>query len=221
MLTTSSLFDERVLLVIEPIGEPDVDALLPQERAVVAKAVAKRVREFAAGRLLARRLLEDAGIVCGPLLRGEHGAVRWPSNVQASISHSGSWVGVALCADATQAGLGGIGLDIEDAKPLDERYWHVILTQEDMAHLDGWPPGERPQIAKAIFCAKEAAYKAQYPRSTTFLPFSAMHVAVDPSREHFTATFRTDAPTFVRGDVIEGRFAWAQDMLVASATVST
>lgn len=198
------LFDARVRLCIEPIGAPDPTLLPAQEQALISKAVPKRRREFAAGRLLARRMLGEFGVPEGPLLRGEHGAVPWPTGIQASISHCGPWVGVAM-TNAPE--ISGVGLDIEMAAPLDEKYWHVILTEEDMCHLESWPEESRPGVAKRMFGAKEAAYKAQYPTSGLFLPFSGMWIAVGEDMTEFEATFRQDAPPWTSGDVLVGRFA--------------
>ncbi len=197
------LFDARVRLCIEPIGEPDLATLPREEQALVAKAVPKRVREFVAGRTLARRMLSEAGIPDQPLLRTEHGAVPWPDGVQASISHCGPWVGVAMTTDPS---IRGLGLDIEEAKPLDEKYWHVILTDDDMRHLESWPTDARQRVAKRMFGAKEAAYKAQYPSSQRFLPFSAMWIEVAEDQQRFIAHFRVDASPWRVGDTLQGRF---------------
>ncbi len=207
------LFDARVRLCIEPIGDPDPTALPPEEQALIAKAVPKRRREFAAGRLLARRMLGEFGVPDQPLLRGEHGAVPWPDGLQASISHCGPWVGVAM-TDAP--GISGVGLDIEFAKPLEEKYWHVILTEEDMCHLQSWPQQSRPRVAKRMFGAKEAAYKAQYPASGLFLPFSAMWISVNPGLTGFEATFRQHAAPWKIGDVLRGQFATLGDHVVTA-----
>jgi len=207
------LFDARVRLCIEPIGDPDPSVLPPQEQALIAKAVPKRRREFAAGRLLARRMLGELGLPAGPLLRTEHGAVPWPSGVQASISHCGPWVGVAMTTDP---GITGLGLDIEEAKPLEAKYWHVILTEDDTCHLETWPEQTRERVAKRMFGAKEAAYKAQYPTSGQFLPFSAMWIAVGPGLDRFEATFRQDADPWRTGDVLRGRFATMDGHVVTS-----
>lgn len=210
------LFDARVRLCIEPIGEPDPARLPEEEQALIAKAVPKRRREFAAGRLLARRMLREFGVADQPLLRGEHGAVPWPEGIQASISHCGPWVGVAVTRAPE---ISGLGLDIEFATPLDEKYWHVILTEEDMCHLESWPLESRRVVAKRMFGAKEAAYKAQYPTSEQFLPFSAMWIAVQQGLVGFEATFRQDAAPWSVGDTLSGRFA-SMDAHVVTAVIA-
>ncbi len=211
------LFDPRVRLCIEPIGDPDPSQLPAQEQALIAKAVPKRRREFAAGRLLARRMLTEFGRPAQALLRGEHGAVPWPVGIAASISHCEPWVAVAMTAAPD---ISGLGLDIEYAKALEEKYWHVILTQEDMCHLESWPEKTRPVVAKRMFAAKEAAYKAQYPTSQEFLPFSAMWIRVSADLESFEASFRTDAGPWRTGDVLAGRFSTLQDHLVTAVVAS-
>ncbi len=207
------LFDDRVRLRIEPIGDPDPSVLPPQEQALIVKAVPKRRREFAAGRLLARRMLRELGVPEQPLLRSVHGAVPWPQGVQASISHCGPWVGVAM---TTEPEIRGVGLDIEAAKPLAEKYWHVVMTEEDMCHLETWPKETREVVAKRMFGAKEAAYKAQYPSSEQFLPFSAMWVEVGQGMDGFEATFRHDASPWTRGDVLRGRFGALGEHIVTA-----
>lgn len=218
MRRMDGLFDPRVRLCIEPIGEPDLASLPPEEQALVAKAVPKRIREFVAGRTLARRMLGEAGIAAQPLLRTEHGAVPWPDGVQASISHCGPWVGVAMTTDP---GISGLGLDIEEAKPLEEKYWHVILTDDDMRHLESWPAGDRQTVAKRIFGAKEAAYKAQYPTSQQFLPFSAMWIGIGADLSSFEAHFRVDAGPWRVGDVLRGRFAAMGEHVVTAVVAAT
>ncbi|MGW3728760.1 4'-phosphopantetheinyl transferase, partial [Streptomyces sp. NPDC000851] len=52
--------------------------LYPEEAAVVARAVAKRRREFAVVRGCARRAMEKLGVPPQAVLPGERGAPRWP-----------------------------------------------------------------------------------------------------------------------------------------------
>lgn len=215
--SVEGLFDARVRLCIEPIGAPDPTSLPAEERALIAKAVPKRRREFAAGRLLARRMLSEFGRPPQPLLRGEHGAVPWPKGIQASISHCEPWVAVAMTASPE---ISGVGLDVEYAKPLEEKYWHVIMTSEDICHLESWPEETRATVAKRMFGAKEAAYKAQYPTSQEFLPFSAMWIAVGRELDTFEATFRRDAGPWRTGDVLPGRFLDYDDHVLTAVIAS-
>ncbi len=78
----------------------------------------------------------------------------------------------------------------------------------------------RPTVAKRMFAAKEAAYKAQYPASNLFLPFSAMWVCVLGSLDAFEATMRQDAGPWRVGDVFRGRFSTLEDHLVTGVVAS-
>src|SRR5450830_1052505 len=65
----------------------------PQESALVANAVSRRQQEFATGRWLARRGLQQFGHDAWPVLTGRLRNPLWPAALTGSISHDG-----ALCA---------------------------------------------------------------------------------------------------------------------------
>lgn len=198
--------------------EPGDPASLPEaERAALERAVPKRVDEFVAGRQLARRLLEDLGIEEVPAIgRSRHGAPIWPSEVVGSISHAAGWVAVAV---ARSRDCPGLGIDLESSEALESSLWPTILTVAETAELQRLPAGERGVRAKLIFCAKEAAYKAQYPRSGELFGFDAMAVRVDPAGE-FTARFLIAPPPFEAGDEVVGRSVLVGEMLLCVATLS-
>jgi 4'-phosphopantetheinyl transferase EntD len=74
----------------------------------------------------------------------------------------------------------------------------------------------RGRMALVLFSAKEALYKAQYPRTTTFMGFHELHVAItsdvrDPSRGTLRCTFQNDVGAldregFARASIANGRF---------------
>ena len=65
------------------------EGLLPEERGAVAKAVPKRVAQFTAGRVCARRALAQLGNTEPvPILMGEDRAPQWPAGYVGSISHT-------------------------------------------------------------------------------------------------------------------------------------
>ena len=90
-----------------------------------------------------------------------------------------------------------------------------------MCHLEAWPQEARPVVAKRIFGAKEAAYKAQYPTSEEFLPFSAMWVSVGRTQRTFEATFRQSAGPWAAGDVLAGRFATMGEHVVTAVVAES
>lgn len=194
----------------------DLSELTAGEAALMAKAVDKRRREYTAGRVLARRAAAKLGLGAIEVLPREDRAPRWPEGVVGSITHTRGHVAVALArADA----LRGVGLDVEQAEPLKHRLWDMICTDEDRAMLDRYPEPERSRLAKIVFSAKEAAYKAQFAITEQFLGFSAMHIDLDVAADRFLATFRQEAgEAFAPGDVLEGRLL-RTDRLVATAVV--
>ena len=61
--------------------------LLPEEEPLVARAVDKRRREFAAGRACARRALEQLGLPASPILAGPRREPLWPPGVVGALTH--------------------------------------------------------------------------------------------------------------------------------------
>lgn len=194
----------------------DLRELTEAEAALMAKAVPKRRREYTAGRVLARRAAAKLGLGPIEVLPREDRAPAWPTGVVGSITHTRGHVAVALArADAFR----GVGLDVEQAEPLKLRLWDTICTDEDRAMLARHDEPERSRLAKIVFSAKEAAYKAQFAITEQFLGFSAMHIDLDVENARFVATFRQEAgDAFRPGDTLTGRFV-RTERLVATAVV--
>ncbi|MCA9616411.1 MAG: 4'-phosphopantetheinyl transferase superfamily protein [Myxococcales bacterium] len=194
----------------------ELSELFPIEAERMAKAVEKRRREFALGRQLARRGLARLGVAPVAIAMGADRAPEWPEGIVGSITHTKSWCAAAVARREVTRGL---GLDVEMADDLATKLWDSICTPRDLAWLDARPANERGRLAKAIFSAKESAYKAQYAVTRTYLGFMAMSVTIDPDAGRFVATFEQPSGDAYRpGDVIEGRVLWAHDV-VATAVV--
>lgn len=123
---------------------------------------------FAAGRACAAAALAQLGIHEFALARARDGAPCWPDGINGSIAHAG---GVALAAAARGGGLLGIDAEVTDA--VDVSSWPLLLG-----------PDEDTARAAAIFCAKEAFYKAQAPLTGEWLEFR--DVVCDVRDGHFT-----------------------------------
>jgi len=194
----------------------DLRELTEGEAALMTKAVAKRRREYTAGRVLARRAATKLGLGPIEVLPREDRAPRWPEGVVGSITHTRGHVAVAL---ARAEAFAGVGLDVEQAEPLKKRLWDMICTDEDRAMLARHEEPERSLLAKIVFSAKESAYKAQFAITEQFLGFSAMHIDLDVANARFVATFRQEAGDVFRpGDTLAGRFV-RTERLVATAVV--
>jgi 4'-phosphopantetheinyl transferase EntD len=211
------LFGPAVELATMDPAHADPNALLPEEAAEIERAVDKRRREYAAGRQLARKLLHGVGVDSrGPLLRGEGGAPRWPAGIVGTISHTRGLAAVAIArADAVRS----IGLDIESGAPLKSGLWHMVCTEHELRWLAALPPGSAGRQAKAVFSAKEALYKTQYPLTGMVLAFDAVDIDVDVAAESFTATFRVTAGPFEPGTRMHGRLAFGPELIAAAITL--
>lgn len=171
-----SLLPAGVLVAEMDPACADPADLHPDERAQIANAVPRRQREFAAGRLLVRSLLPRLGVNGVPLLNDGDRVPLWPSALHGSITHCEDWCAAALMP-ASQGD--GLGIDVEPARPLPEGVAARVLTAGEQEAISELPTPLRPHAERLVFCAKEAAYKALFPRTRRFLDFPELHVALD------------------------------------------
>lgn len=195
-----------------------IDALFPGEETAVAGAIDKRRREYAAGRICARRAIAALGESPASILQGEDRAPIWPPGLVGCITHTDAWCAAAVARRAD--GFRSLGLDIEPATPLDPKLFRIICLPEERAYLDAQPAAERGLLGKLIFSAKECAYKCQYPLSRTFLDFHAMRVYPDLVGGGFVAVFQRDASPFASGDELRGRLLVDQGYLMTAMTLT-
>jgi 4'-phosphopantetheinyl transferase EntD len=201
-------------------GDTPVSALHPLEAATVERAVAKRQREVASGRAAARRALAALGYPEMALPRGNGGQPLWPRGVVGSITHTDTLTvaAVALCSHRD-----GLGIDAEPDGPLEPDLWPAITTEEELAALRALPPHEAGAHARWIFCAKEAAYKCQYPSTGLLLDFGDLQIRwsgatpAAPGVRAFEAVYQRHAAPFQRGDRIPGRSGRAAGHILAAA----
>jgi 4'-phosphopantetheinyl transferase EntD len=192
----------------------DAATLHPAEREFVAFAVERRRREFAAGRLLARRFLRSKGYD-GALRRLPDGSPDWPPGIVGSITHCDTLVAVAIGNDRDCA---AIGIDVEADRPLHEGVPELVLADEELRRLRARPEcGDRAVLR--IFCAKEALYKAIFPISRRPPAFKEMIVEPSQRGESFIARLAVAYPPFFAKDsVVQGRWR-TQGEHVAAAVV--
>jgi 4'-phosphopantetheinyl transferase EntD len=133
--------------------------LTPEELACVARASTQRVREFAAGRLCARRALREFGIAGRSLLPGADRRPLWPAGIVGSISHT---AGYCVAAVAEARAFGAIGIDVEAVGDVIVDIWPTVFLARERRRLAALSPPERAVESTLIFSAKEAFYKAQF-----------------------------------------------------------
>jgi len=196
-------------------------ALLPTGAAVVARdpqapapplwpgeemrAIPARLAEFAAGRAAARAALVILGHPPAAIPMQPDRAPLWPPGISGSITHSAT-----ACLAALLPAPALIGIDIEPATALEKELWPTILRPEEQAWLQGRE--NAGLLAKRIFSAKEAAYKAQYPVTKTLFGFEVICITL---HDHsFTATFTADIPGFPKGSTLQGSHCLSENHIL-------
>ncbi len=205
-----------VVAVAESSGEDDGIALLPEEEALVSRAVEKRRAEFAGGRACARRALERLGVPPGPILTGERGEPLWPQGVVGSITHCD---GYRASAAAHREDLAALGIDAEPHAPLPEGLLDSIARPEErprLAELARAEPGVHWD--RLLFSAKESVYKAWFPLTEAWLGFEDASLTIDREAGTFSARLLVPGPE-LGGRTIEGfEGSWlVRDGIVATA----
>jgi 4'-phosphopantetheinyl transferase EntD len=145
----------------------------PEEALIVARAVPKRVGEFAAGRLCARSALARFGIASFAVRAARDRQPLWPAGLLGSITHTRGFCAAVIGEDARFVGL---GLDTEQADAVGPELWPSICVAEELAWIASLPAGERTRAATLVFAAKEAFYKCQYPSTSEWLSFSDVRI---------------------------------------------
>ena len=200
----ASLFPPGTAVAAEPVGADQTDALWPVELAGIAGAVAARRAEFAAGRIAARRCLAAMGHKPAGLPIANDRAAVWPNGVFGSITH-GVGVAIAVAGDA-----GPLGIDIEEDAALGPDLWPIICAPDELSNL---PEPERGRLVRRVFAAKEAIFKAQHPARRVMFGFDAVKLRL--TEDGFAARFRLNVGGFVEGQVVQGRLALVQGMVLA------
>ena len=151
----------------------DAALLDPAEALVVARAVPKRVGEFAAGRLCARSALARFGIERFALRAGADRRPLWPEGLVGSITHT-----AGFCAAVVGPGtrFAALGLDTEKAHALRPALWQRICLAPEIDWIESLPRAAQVCAATLIFSAKEALYKCQYPYTGERLSFHDVQV---------------------------------------------
>ena len=194
------------MAVASRIGE--VDDLLPDEEALIARSVPARRAEFAAGRWCARAALAALGGPPSAIMRGPLFEPLWPVGFGGSLTHDGR-LAVAV-AYGRSAGEGPcVGIDLVD-RPDPVRFLSVsrlVLCADDRLGLRGG--SENGIEVGRAFSAKEAAIKILSAYAGRFIPFTEV-------------VLRAEASGFVLrhpalGPTIRSRHRMVEDVLITVA----
>ena len=128
----------------------------PEEEEYLSSAITRRRDEFIAGRRCARVALARIGIEPCALMPDEDRSPQWPVGVVGSISHT---AGLCCAVAAHTDTIACMGVDIEATTRISQR---VIERVSHPLEAD-FVRGDRAR-GSLIFSAKEAFFKAQFPR---------------------------------------------------------
>jgi len=214
---------EAPVLTLSATPEMWSGTLLPEEEACLSpRAIAKRRREFTAGRVCARAALLRLGVRDFPLLAAADRSPVWPPGIVGSLSHCGDYCGVAV---ARRDRVAGLGLDVERARPLEGRVLSIVCSPAEIRRLGSLPGPPAGLWAMIVFSAKESAYKCYHPLTKTFLDFHDVEIDLAPEAGTFTARIlktRAAPGAAARPDIrsLHGRFARNDAYVFAGVTLA-
>jgi 4'-phosphopantetheinyl transferase EntD len=163
----------RVGFAEAPVADHAAD-LYPEEAQRIAKAVEKRRREFATGRMVARRALVTIGAPSVAIPSGPHGEPIWPDGFIGSITHTSTRAAAAV---GRARDFLGLGIDVEEIARMSLSFAEKIATGEEREQLRAVADPRR-QLA-LLYSAKESWFKCQYPSTKEYLGFMDAVVQFD------------------------------------------
>ncbi|GAA5049280.1 4'-phosphopantetheinyl transferase family protein [Streptomyces similanensis] len=192
------------VVAVESYGDEGgvLPPLHPEEEAVVARAVAKRRREFSTVRACARRAMEKLGVPPQPILPAERGAPVWPEGLAGSMTHCEGYCAAALVRSTDLASL---GIDAEPHAPLPDGVLTAVALPGEARRLTALAAGDGAvHWDRLLFSAKESVYKAWFPLTGKWLDFMEADIEMYayPGTPRLGA-FR--AELLVPGPVVGGR----------------
>jgi 4'-phosphopantetheinyl transferase EntD len=217
-----SLLPPGVYAVEGPILTEAWDAT-PEELARAAAQMPHRKAEFLTGRTYARRALRALGIEAGTIGSNPDRSPIWPEGpdgVVGCISHTKEYCGVVVAKASPQSGgYRSLGLDIETPGRISEAVALKTFTEAERAYLATVPEGLRQEKMCAIFCAKEAFYKLQFPITKAWAGFQDVEVRLEGEK---LAVFliKEISPKFFKGSVFSGRIEFRTGIIAVLISLS-
>lgn len=203
----------------ETTAAVDAGTLLPAEFAFVRGSVPKRRADFATGRHCAHAALSALGVPGArdrPIEVGAHRQPVWPKGVVGSITHcDGHYAAAAAHTDDFRA----LGIDVEVHVELADAIVRETSLPREWANLPAIPDLSWPTV---LFSAREAVFKAWYPRVGTWLGYHDVEIDIDPSVMGFDVHFvgsSADVAAEARLSGIQGAVNWSTSHVFSGAWV--
>jgi 4'-phosphopantetheinyl transferase EntD len=162
------------LVFAELYDDPPHLVPLPEEEALIARAVDKRRNEFVTARHCARVALEQLGLPPAPILKGEKGEPQWPRGVVGSLTHCTGYRGAVV---GRSPAVRSVGIDAEPHDVLPDGVLNAVSLSAERREIAALPVGLHWD--RILFCAKEATYKAWFPLTERWLGFEDAHISFD------------------------------------------
>jgi 4'-phosphopantetheinyl transferase EntD len=142
----------------------------------------------------------------------------WPVGIVGSLTHCDGYR-AAVVARVEQVAL--LGLDAEPHEPLPPGILELVSLPPERDQLRCLAAAN-PEVAwdRLLFCAKEAVYKAWFPRVRRWLGFEDAHILLSPTDE-LGGTFDVelvhpaDRQAFGLGLALRGRWSAQHGLLLA------
>lgn len=145
--------------------------LTAAERVAIGTQSLRLMRQSGAARRLARTLLLNEGLGPCSILWSDLRAPLFPTGIVGSLAHDATH---AVAVLASRDDYAGLGVDIEPALPLPDEIRRIVVTDAERDR-------HRPEVlaSRALFCAKEAVFKALHPQSRSELDFLDVEINGD------------------------------------------
>ena len=194
-----SLLPPGVHAVEGPILFGEWDAT-PEEMMRTAAYIAHRKAEFLTGRTYARRALRSLGMPAPTIGWNADRSPIWPKGVIGCITHTRDYCAAVVARTEGPNAIRGIGIDIETPGRITDAIAMKTFTEAERAALALVPEESRQERMCAMFCAKEAFYKMQFPLTKAWVGFKDVEVALGEEGRFLLKLEKDVAVGFRQGD---------------------
>ena len=205
------------VVAVDTTVEAGEDGLFPEERELIARAVAKRRAEFSTVRACARQALAELGVPPAPILPGPRRAPQWPAGVVGSMTHC---TGYRAAAVARTERVVGLGIDAELDEPLPDGVLELIARPEELDHLTDLAARQPGHWDRLLFSIKESVYKTWFPLTGEWLDFAGASVRIDAAGR-FRAALQVPGPLVAGREItaFDGVFAIGDGLVLTAIVV--